>query len=183
MQPQALTAGSCRAGAWSPRRSRAVRGRPRGVRRSGSQGEVRPAPGHLFREPRSQAQNVRVCTDCHWDSEDWEDSVSIGRKREWFKVKMHRVLQCHCPCMPNICKLKLGGSQPMETCGPVPAGRAIPSTAVHRLLLSAYLTISSARSTSCCRVRSHWEEGGFFVSLADLWNHACKLSQLPGTVF
>lgn len=30
--------------------------------------------------------------------EDWEDSVNIGRKREWFKTEdAQRVLQCHKP--------------------------------------------------------------------------------------
>ncbi|OXB73693.1 UNVERIFIED_CONTAM: hypothetical protein H355_017115 [Colinus virginianus] len=30
--------------------------------------------------------------------EDWEDSVNIGRKREWFKIEdAIRVLQCHKP--------------------------------------------------------------------------------------
>ncbi|RXN17900.1 diphosphoinositol polyphosphate phosphohydrolase 1 [Labeo rohita] len=30
--------------------------------------------------------------------EDWEDSVNIGRKREWFKIEdARRVLQCHKP--------------------------------------------------------------------------------------
>uniref|UniRef100_A0A672T2S0 Nudix (nucleoside diphosphate linked moiety X)-type motif 3a n=1 Tax=Sinocyclocheilus grahami TaxID=75366 RepID=A0A672T2S0_SINGR len=30
--------------------------------------------------------------------EDWEDSVNIGRKREWFKTEdARRVLQCHKP--------------------------------------------------------------------------------------
>uniref|UniRef100_A0AAZ3NMT9 Diphosphoinositol polyphosphate phosphohydrolase 1 n=1 Tax=Oncorhynchus tshawytscha TaxID=74940 RepID=A0AAZ3NMT9_ONCTS len=30
--------------------------------------------------------------------EDWEDSVNIGRKREWFKTDdASRVLQCHKP--------------------------------------------------------------------------------------
>ncbi|KAG8512125.1 Diphosphoinositol polyphosphate phosphohydrolase 1 [Galemys pyrenaicus] len=30
--------------------------------------------------------------------EDWEDSVNIGRKREWFKVEdAIKVLQCHKP--------------------------------------------------------------------------------------
>ncbi|OBS58098.1 hypothetical protein A6R68_10758 [Neotoma lepida] len=30
--------------------------------------------------------------------EDWEDSVNIGRKREWFKIEdAIKVLQCHKP--------------------------------------------------------------------------------------
>uniref|UniRef100_A0A8C2R7F5 diphosphoinositol-polyphosphate diphosphatase n=1 Tax=Capra hircus TaxID=9925 RepID=A0A8C2R7F5_CAPHI len=44
--------------------------------------------------------------------EDWEDSVSIGRKREWFKVEdAIKVLQCHKPVHAEyLQKLKLGGS-------------------------------------------------------------------------
>ncbi|XP_054328727.1 diphosphoinositol polyphosphate phosphohydrolase 3-beta-like [Pongo pygmaeus] len=44
--------------------------------------------------------------------EDWEDSVSIGRKREWFKVEdAIKVLQCHKPVHAEYLeKLKLGGS-------------------------------------------------------------------------
>lgn len=44
--------------------------------------------------------------------EDWEDSVSIGRKREWFKVEdAIKVLQCHKPVHAEYLeKLKLDGS-------------------------------------------------------------------------
>ncbi|KAH0502625.1 Diphosphoinositol polyphosphate phosphohydrolase 3-beta [Microtus ochrogaster] len=44
--------------------------------------------------------------------EDWEDSVSIGRKREWFKIEdAIKVLQCHKPVHAEYLeKLKLGGS-------------------------------------------------------------------------
>ncbi|KAL0589124.1 Diphosphoinositol polyphosphate phosphohydrolase 3-beta [Plecturocebus cupreus] len=44
--------------------------------------------------------------------EDWEDSVNIGRKREWFKVEdAIKVLQCHKPVHAEYLeKLKLGGS-------------------------------------------------------------------------
>ncbi|XP_039214081.1 diphosphoinositol polyphosphate phosphohydrolase 2 isoform X3 [Crotalus tigris] len=42
--------------------------------------------------------------------EDWEDSVNIGRKREWFKVEdAIKVLQCHKPVHAEYLeKLKLG---------------------------------------------------------------------------
>uniref|UniRef100_A0A8D0BWN4 diphosphoinositol-polyphosphate diphosphatase n=1 Tax=Salvator merianae TaxID=96440 RepID=A0A8D0BWN4_SALMN len=44
--------------------------------------------------------------------EDWEDSVNIGRKREWFKVEdAIKVLQCHKPVHAEYLeKLKLGCS-------------------------------------------------------------------------
>ncbi|MEJ1281205.1 nudix (nucleoside diphosphate linked moiety X)-type motif 10 [Cricetulus griseus] len=44
--------------------------------------------------------------------EDWEDSVSIGRKREWFKIEdAIKVLQCHKPVHAEYLeKLKLGGT-------------------------------------------------------------------------
>ncbi|KAM4037771.1 diphosphoinositol polyphosphate phosphohydrolase 2 isoform 1-T1 [Anomaloglossus baeobatrachus] len=44
--------------------------------------------------------------------EDWEDSVNIGRKREWFKVEdALKVLQCHKPVHAEYLeKLKLGCS-------------------------------------------------------------------------
>uniref|UniRef100_A0A2K5D524 Nudix hydrolase domain-containing protein n=1 Tax=Aotus nancymaae TaxID=37293 RepID=A0A2K5D524_AOTNA len=42
--------------------------------------------------------------------EDWEDSVNIGRKREWFKVEdAIKVLQCHKPVYAEYLeKLKFG---------------------------------------------------------------------------
>ncbi|XP_069830339.1 diphosphoinositol polyphosphate phosphohydrolase 2 isoform X3 [Dendropsophus ebraccatus] len=44
--------------------------------------------------------------------EDWEDSVNIGRKREWFKVEdALKVLQCHKPVHAEYLeKLKMGCS-------------------------------------------------------------------------
>ncbi|KAL1764907.1 Diphosphoinositol polyphosphate phosphohydrolase 3-beta, partial [Sigmodon hispidus] len=37
--------------------------------------------------------------------EDWEDSVSIGRKREWFKIEdAIKVLQCHKPVHADYSK-------------------------------------------------------------------------------
>ncbi|XP_012887809.1 PREDICTED: diphosphoinositol polyphosphate phosphohydrolase 3-alpha [Dipodomys ordii] len=44
--------------------------------------------------------------------EDWEDSLSIGRKREWFKIEdAIKILQCHKPVhAAYLEKLKLGGS-------------------------------------------------------------------------
>ncbi|XP_069765410.1 nudix (nucleoside diphosphate linked moiety X)-type motif 4a isoform X2 [Narcine bancroftii] len=44
--------------------------------------------------------------------EDWEDSVNIGRKREWFKVEdAIKVLQCHKPVHAEYLeKLKLSCS-------------------------------------------------------------------------
>ncbi|XP_021567167.1 diphosphoinositol polyphosphate phosphohydrolase 3-beta-like [Carlito syrichta] len=44
--------------------------------------------------------------------EDWEDSVSTGRKPEWFKVEVAiKVLLCHKPVHAEYLeKLKLGGS-------------------------------------------------------------------------
>ncbi|XP_075395169.1 diphosphoinositol polyphosphate phosphohydrolase 3-alpha [Tenrec ecaudatus] len=45
--------------------------------------------------------------------EEWEDSVSIGRKRQWFQIEEAiRVLQCHKPVHAEYLeKLKLAGSQ------------------------------------------------------------------------
>ncbi|EPQ04723.1 Diphosphoinositol polyphosphate phosphohydrolase 2 [Myotis brandtii] len=44
--------------------------------------------------------------------EDWEDSVNIGKKREWFKVAdAIKILQCHKPVHAEYLeKLKLGCS-------------------------------------------------------------------------
>nr|XP_008535889.1 PREDICTED: diphosphoinositol polyphosphate phosphohydrolase 2 [Equus przewalskii] len=54
--------------------------------------------------------------------EDWEDSVNIGRKREWFKVEdAIRVLQCHKPVHAEyLQKLKLG-------CSPSNGNSTVPS--------------------------------------------------------
>uniref|UniRef100_A0AAA9RVZ5 diphosphoinositol-polyphosphate diphosphatase n=1 Tax=Bos taurus TaxID=9913 RepID=A0AAA9RVZ5_BOVIN len=56
--------------------------------------------------------------------EDWEDSVSIGRKREWFKVEdAIKVLQCHKPVHAEyLQKLKLGGSPTNGNSVAPPAG-------------------------------------------------------------
>ncbi|XP_036314575.1 diphosphoinositol polyphosphate phosphohydrolase 2 isoform X3 [Pipistrellus kuhlii] len=54
--------------------------------------------------------------------EDWEDSVNIGRKREWFKVEdAIKVLQCHKPVHAEYLeKLKLG-------CSPSNGNSTVPS--------------------------------------------------------
>ncbi|XP_073183658.1 diphosphoinositol polyphosphate phosphohydrolase 2 isoform X6 [Lepidochelys kempii] len=54
--------------------------------------------------------------------EDWEDSVNIGRKREWFKVEdAIKVLQCHKPVHAEYLeKLKLG-------CSPTNGNSVVPS--------------------------------------------------------
>lgn len=54
--------------------------------------------------------------------EDWEDSVNIGRKREWFKVEdAIKVLQCHKPVHAEYLeKLKLG-------CSPANGNSTVPS--------------------------------------------------------
>lgn len=54
--------------------------------------------------------------------EDWEDSVNIGRKTEWFKVEdAIRVLQCHKPVHAEYLeKLKLG-------CSPTNGNSTVPS--------------------------------------------------------
>lgn len=54
--------------------------------------------------------------------EDWEDSVNIGRKREWFKVEdAIKVLQCHKPVHAEYLeKLKLG-------CSPTNGNSTVPS--------------------------------------------------------
>lgn len=54
--------------------------------------------------------------------EDWEDSVNIGRKREWFKVEdAIKVLQCHKPVHAEYLeKLKLG-------CSPTNGNSSVPS--------------------------------------------------------
>uniref|UniRef100_A0A2K5D532 Nudix hydrolase domain-containing protein n=1 Tax=Aotus nancymaae TaxID=37293 RepID=A0A2K5D532_AOTNA len=54
--------------------------------------------------------------------EDWEDSVNIGRKREWFKVEdAIKVLQCHKPVYAEYLeKLKLG-------CSPANGNSTVPS--------------------------------------------------------
>lgn len=53
--------------------------------------------------------------------EDWEDSVNIGRKREWFKVEdALKVLQCHKPVHAEYLeKLKLG-------CSPTNGNSVVP---------------------------------------------------------
>ncbi|XP_040858717.1 diphosphoinositol polyphosphate phosphohydrolase 3-alpha-like [Ochotona curzoniae] len=50
--------------------------------------------------------------------EDWEDSVNIGRKREWFKVDdAIKVLQCHKPVHAEyLQKLRRGGSPARGNC-------------------------------------------------------------------
>uniref|UniRef100_A0A8D0H2E0 Uncharacterized protein n=1 Tax=Sphenodon punctatus TaxID=8508 RepID=A0A8D0H2E0_SPHPU len=47
--------------------------------------------------------------------EDWEDSVNIGRKREWLKVEdAIKILQCHKPVKAEyLKKLKLGCPSPL----------------------------------------------------------------------
>ncbi|XP_029803404.1 diphosphoinositol polyphosphate phosphohydrolase NUDT4B-like [Suricata suricatta] len=54
--------------------------------------------------------------------EDWEDSVHIGRKREWFKVEdAIKVLQCHKPVHAEYLeKLELG-------CSPTNGNSTVPS--------------------------------------------------------
>ncbi|XP_013373750.1 PREDICTED: diphosphoinositol polyphosphate phosphohydrolase 2 isoform X2 [Chinchilla lanigera] len=54
--------------------------------------------------------------------EDWEDSVNIGRKREWFKVEdAIKVLQCHKPVHAEYLeKLKVG-------CSPTNGNSTVPS--------------------------------------------------------
>ncbi|XP_007668264.1 diphosphoinositol polyphosphate phosphohydrolase 2 isoform X3 [Ornithorhynchus anatinus] len=54
--------------------------------------------------------------------EDWEDSVNIGRKREWFKIEdAIKVLQCHKPVhAAYLEKLKLG-------CSPINGNSMVPS--------------------------------------------------------
>uniref|UniRef100_H3AIR3 diphosphoinositol-polyphosphate diphosphatase n=1 Tax=Latimeria chalumnae TaxID=7897 RepID=H3AIR3_LATCH len=54
--------------------------------------------------------------------EHWEDSVNIGRKREWFKVEdAIKVLQCHKPVhAAYLEKLKLG-------CSPTNGNSMVPS--------------------------------------------------------
>uniref|UniRef100_A0A8L2Q5G6 diphosphoinositol-polyphosphate diphosphatase n=1 Tax=Rattus norvegicus TaxID=10116 RepID=A0A8L2Q5G6_RAT len=54
--------------------------------------------------------------------EDWEDSVNIGRKREWFKVEdAIKVLQCHKPVHAEYLeRLKLG-------CSPTNGNSTVPS--------------------------------------------------------
>ncbi|KAM8979062.1 diphosphoinositol polyphosphate phosphohydrolase 2 isoform 4-T4 [Sarcophilus harrisii] len=54
--------------------------------------------------------------------EDWEDSVNIGRKREWFKVEdAIKVLQCHKPVHAEYLeKLKLG-------CSPTNGNSMVPT--------------------------------------------------------
>ncbi|XP_038265875.1 diphosphoinositol polyphosphate phosphohydrolase 2 isoform X5 [Dermochelys coriacea] len=54
--------------------------------------------------------------------EDWEDSVNIGRKREWFKVEdAIKVLQCHKPVHAEYLeKLKLG-------CSPTNGNSVVPN--------------------------------------------------------
>ncbi|NWI61812.1 NUD4B phosphohydrolase, partial [Calyptomena viridis] len=53
--------------------------------------------------------------------EDWEDSVNIGRKREWFKVEdAIKVLQCHKPVHAEYLeKLKL-------SCSPTNGNSGVP---------------------------------------------------------
>ncbi|XP_025914221.1 diphosphoinositol polyphosphate phosphohydrolase 2 isoform X4 [Apteryx rowi] len=53
--------------------------------------------------------------------EDWEDSVNIGRKREWFKVEdAIKVLQCHKPVHAEYLeKLKL-------SCSPTNGNSVVP---------------------------------------------------------
>ncbi|XP_039617474.1 nudix (nucleoside diphosphate linked moiety X)-type motif 4a isoform X1 [Erpetoichthys calabaricus] len=54
--------------------------------------------------------------------EDWEDSVNIGRKREWFKVEdAIKILQCHKPVHAEYLeKLKLG-------CSPTNGNSVVPT--------------------------------------------------------
>nr|XP_015207625.1 PREDICTED: diphosphoinositol polyphosphate phosphohydrolase 2 isoform X3 [Lepisosteus oculatus] len=54
--------------------------------------------------------------------EDWEDSVNIGRKREWFKIEEAiRILQCHKPVHAEYLeKLK-------RSCSPKNANSMLPS--------------------------------------------------------
>uniref|UniRef100_A0A7N5KAH2 Nudix hydrolase domain-containing protein n=1 Tax=Ailuropoda melanoleuca TaxID=9646 RepID=A0A7N5KAH2_AILME len=53
--------------------------------------------------------------------EDWEDSVNIGRKREWFKVEDAIILQCPKPVHAHyVEKLKLG-------CSPTNGKSKVPS--------------------------------------------------------
>jgi diphosphoinositol-polyphosphate diphosphatase len=61
--------------------------------------------------------------------EDWEDSVNIGRKREWFKVEdALKVLQCHKPVHAEYLeKLKLG-------CPPTNGNSTVPSLADNNAL-------------------------------------------------
>ncbi|KAM4881624.1 diphosphoinositol polyphosphate phosphohydrolase 2 isoform 1-T1 [Thomomys bottae] len=62
--------------------------------------------------------------------EDWEDSVNIGRKREWFKVEdAIKVLQCHKPVHAEYLeKLKLG-------CSPTNGNSTVPSLPDNNALL------------------------------------------------
>ncbi|XP_043418031.1 diphosphoinositol polyphosphate phosphohydrolase 2 isoform X2 [Prionailurus viverrinus] len=53
--------------------------------------------------------------------EDWEDSVNIGRKREWFKVEdAIKVLQCHKPVHAEYLE-KLKGCSPTNGNSTVPS--------------------------------------------------------------
>uniref|UniRef100_A0A8C8SVF1 diphosphoinositol-polyphosphate diphosphatase n=1 Tax=Pelusios castaneus TaxID=367368 RepID=A0A8C8SVF1_9SAUR len=67
--------------------------------------------------------------------EDWEDSVNIGRKREWFKVEdAIKVLQCHKPVHAEYLeKLKLG-------CSPTNGNSVVPNLPDNSLYVTSAQT-------------------------------------------
>ncbi|XP_023605564.1 diphosphoinositol polyphosphate phosphohydrolase 2 isoform X2 [Myotis lucifugus] len=74
--------------------------------------------------------------------EDWEDSVNIGRKREWFKVEdAIKVLQCHKPVHAEYLeKLKLG-------CSPSNGNSTVPSLPDNNTLFVTAAQTSGLPST------------------------------------
>nr|XP_033796219.1 diphosphoinositol polyphosphate phosphohydrolase 2-like [Geotrypetes seraphini] len=64
---------------------------------AGVKGKLRRLLGIFENQDQKHRTYVYVLT-VNEILDDWEDSVTIGRKREWFKVKdALKVLQCHKP--------------------------------------------------------------------------------------
>ncbi|VTJ87672.1 Hypothetical predicted protein, partial [Marmota monax] len=100
---------------------------PRGaaVRAAYEEAGVRGQLGRLLGVFENQDRKLRTCVYVLTVTEildDWEDSVTTGRKREWFQVEdAIKVLQCHEPVhAAYLQKLKLG-------CSPSSGNSSVPS--------------------------------------------------------
>ncbi|MGH0120831.1 UNVERIFIED_CONTAM: hypothetical protein FKN15_069657 [Acipenser sinensis] len=96
-------------------------GRLLGVFEAGVKGKLGRLLGVFENQDRKHRTYVYILTVTE-TLEDWEDSVNIGRKREWFKIEdAIKVLQCHKPVHAEYLeKLKLG-------CSPTNGNSVVPT--------------------------------------------------------
>ncbi|MGH0151690.1 UNVERIFIED_CONTAM: hypothetical protein FKN15_065511 [Acipenser sinensis] len=96
-------------------------GRLLGVFEAGVKGKLGRLLGVFENQDRKHRTYVYILTVTE-TLEAWEDSVNIGRKREWFKIEdAIKVLQCHKPVHAEYLeKLKLG-------CSPTNGNSVVPT--------------------------------------------------------